>query len=85
MKKYKKSAGKLLNLGMSSYMGAMVTGALPNPTNNANIGAIQTNMATGYANFSSAFPTVGTLAGTGMTMKYAKNLTGVLGSRKKKR
>ena len=82
-KKIKKGAGKMLNLGMGTYMGATVMGAMPSM--GAGTDAIKTNVVGGYSNFSSAFPTVGKLAGAGMVVGSAKQLTGVLGSKKKKR
>lgn len=82
-KKFKKMAG----LGMQTYGGAMVMGALPT-MGNANVASIQGNVTTGYANFSNAFPAMGSMAGAGMTIKMAKKLGGTatgFGGKKKKK
>jgi hypothetical protein len=52
----------------------MAVGAMPT-MGNAQAAAIQGNVLTGMATFSGAFPTIGTLAGTGFVIKHAKKLT----------
>ena len=82
----KKKAKKILGLGMKTYGGAMVVGAMPT-MGNANLNTIKGNVTGGYAKFSESFPAVGKLAGVGVTVGMAKKLSGTamkFGSKKRK-
>jgi hypothetical protein len=63
----KKQTKKMMGLGTQVIAGSMIVGALPQ-------NAVTENMSKGYANFSTAFPTVGKLAGAGLTINMTKKL-----------
>lgn len=63
----KKHMKKMLGIGTNVVAGSLVMGALPS-------NAVTTNVTAGYANFSKAFPAVGTIMGTGLVIKSTKKL-----------
>lgn len=68
----KKKKTGLFSSGLKLYASSVAVGAMPNPTGNANIDSIKSNVMGGIANYSKAYPAVGKLAGTGLVLKQIK-------------
>ena len=66
---------KYLKTGAGAITGAILTGAIPNPTGNATVNTMQSNVATGYGNIGKAFPAMGSMVGAGMIMKATGKLS----------